>query len=63
VNLYCDYLKSLIIINETSNDYKSWIDESINYVCEQVEVRQTVTSATVIAILKIKLEKENCCSF
>ncbi len=63
MNLYCDYLKSLIIINETSNDYKSWIDESINYVCEQVEVRQTVTSATVIAILKIKLEKENCCSF
>ena len=23
-------------INETHNDYKTWIDESINYVCKQV---------------------------
>jgi hypothetical protein len=35
VNLYYDYLKSLVM-NETSNDYKSWIDESIKYVCEQI---------------------------
>jgi hypothetical protein len=36
VNLYYNYLKSLMIINGTSNDYKSWINESINYVCGQV---------------------------
>jgi hypothetical protein len=41
VNLYYQYLKSLMInqtglINETYNDYKLWIDESIGYVCKQV---------------------------
>lgn len=41
VNLYYEYLKSLMSIkpsinNETYNDYKLWINESINYVCKQV---------------------------
>ncbi|CAF3298306.1 unnamed protein product [Rotaria sp. Silwood2] len=41
VNLYYEYLKSLIfnqslLINETYNDYKIWIDESVDYVCKQV---------------------------
>ncbi|CAF3832289.1 unnamed protein product [Rotaria sordida] len=41
VNLYYEYLKSLMfnqyfLINETYNDYKKWIDESVSYVCKQV---------------------------
>ena len=41
VNLYYEYLKLLMInqsafINETYNDYKVWIDESVGYVCQQV---------------------------
>ncbi|CAF2528759.1 unnamed protein product [Rotaria sp. Silwood2] len=41
VNLYYEYLKSLmfnqsLLINETYNDYKIWIDESVDYVCKQV---------------------------
>ncbi|CAF0778788.1 unnamed protein product [Rotaria sordida] len=41
VNLYYEYLKSLmfnqsLLINETYNDYKTWIDESVSYVCQQV---------------------------
>ncbi|CAF3878881.1 unnamed protein product [Rotaria sp. Silwood1] len=41
INLYYQYLKSLmfnqsLLINETYNDYKKWIDESIDYVCKQV---------------------------
>ncbi|CAF2084980.1 unnamed protein product [Rotaria magnacalcarata] len=41
INLYYEYLKSLmfnqsLLNNETYNDYKVWIDESVNYVCKQV---------------------------
>ncbi|CAF4366022.1 unnamed protein product, partial [Rotaria sordida] len=41
VNLYYEYLKSLmfnkfLLTNETYNDYKKWIDESVSYVCKQV---------------------------
>ncbi|CAF3805718.1 unnamed protein product, partial [Rotaria sp. Silwood1] len=41
VNLYYQYLKSLmfnqsLLVNETYNDYKKWIDESVDYVCKQV---------------------------
>lgn len=39
VNLYYDYLKNLmntLVINETYNDYQSWITEDIGYVCGQI---------------------------
>ncbi|CAF4719670.1 unnamed protein product [Rotaria sp. Silwood1] len=41
INLYYQYLKSLmfnqsLLVNETYNDYKKWIDESVDYVCKQV---------------------------
>lgn len=39
VNLYYDYLKVLmddLIVNETYNDYQSWINEDVGYVCGQV---------------------------
>ena len=39
VNLYYDYLKVLmdtLVINETYNDYRSWIMEDVGYVCGQV---------------------------
>ncbi|CAF0977650.1 unnamed protein product [Adineta steineri] len=41
INLYYNYLESLMLnqslnINETYDNYKLWIDESVNYVCKQV---------------------------
>lgn len=43
INLYYEYLKSLmlnqsLLVNETYNDYKNWIEESVDYVCKQVYI-------------------------
>ena len=35
VNLYYEHLQSLMV-NETANNFRPWIDESVNYVCTQV---------------------------